>query len=369
MRHTILAIVAIVSVTLGQSLPDPVLVSPESNQDSVPISTSFVWNSVEGADTYFLQVSSTANFYAPHINVAVQNSDTSYTHSLPLWPTTKYYWRISAAGSGLWSSNVLDSFTTAIAPPANVAQISPAPSAFLAMDVQPDLVWRTTLNADGYEVEVATDTGYTNTVMSETLTDTSITTTGLENITVYYWRVRAHNAGGNGPWTTRRQFQLSVPSKAVTEYPTDGADSVALDDTLRWTEITGAQYQVEISKTTDFTIPLVLKLGLTDNEFDLGTIFGVELSHGTTYHWRVKGYTTHGHGEYSDTASFTTAEEPHTTHAAMRQALKTKKAETVWVFDMRGRKVMKTERISMGLPRSCYILTAPNRITKNLIMR
>lgn len=73
----------------------------------------------------------------------------------------------------------------------------------------PNLTWNAVSGAATYDIQVATDPGFTSVVRSATgLTGTSYTPSpALDADTVYYWRVRASNACGNGaytlPWTFR----------------------------------------------------------------------------------------------------------------------------------------------------------------------
>ncbi|HMU10995.1 MAG TPA: S8 family serine peptidase [Ferruginibacter sp.] len=64
--------------------------------------------------------------------------------------------------------------------------------------VNPTLTWTAVAGVDYYDVQVATDAGFTNIVASATvLTNTNYQATGLANLTVYYWRVRASCASAD----------------------------------------------------------------------------------------------------------------------------------------------------------------------------
>jgi len=61
--------------------------------------------------------------------------------------------------------------------------------------------------ATTYDVEVATDAGFTNVIQAWTdvnalaAADRQVTAEGLSRTTAYHWRVRGTNAGGTGSWT------------------------------------------------------------------------------------------------------------------------------------------------------------------------
>jgi len=61
--------------------------------------------------------------------------------------------------------------------------------------------------ATTYDVEVATDAGFTNVIQAwtdvnaPTAEDRQVTVEGLSRTTAYHWRVRGTNAGGTGSWT------------------------------------------------------------------------------------------------------------------------------------------------------------------------
>ncbi len=92
------------------------------------------------------------------------------------------------------------------APPAAVTLAAPEDG---AMDVPTEvaLSWNAADGADTYDVQLATDDAFTALVTDESgLTATSLTVSGLANNTTYYWRVRAVNGAGAGPWSETRRF-------------------------------------------------------------------------------------------------------------------------------------------------------------------
>jgi photosystem II stability/assembly factor-like uncharacterized protein len=90
------------------------------------------------------------------------------------------------------------------------------------------LKWNRSANTDTYRVQVATDSGFTNLFANDsTVTDTSKTIAGLANLTTYYWRVNAKNAGGTSAFSSRFSFTTVAPPALLGEYSPD-ANTVLL---------------------------------------------------------------------------------------------------------------------------------------------
>lgn len=89
--------------------------------------------------------------------------------------------------------------------------------------VNPLLTWSTLPDANTYEMQLATDAGFTNIVVTATgLTNPSYQTVGLSNLTTYHWRARGVNACGNGGYSTPFSFttaNLICNTYASTDVP------------------------------------------------------------------------------------------------------------------------------------------------------
>lgn len=73
----------------------------------------------------------------------------------------------------------------------------------------PTLDWSDVTGASQYEVQVATDSGFSNVVASiNNLTSSQWTVTPtLSSSTTYFWRARALNPCGQGPWSKTSSFK------------------------------------------------------------------------------------------------------------------------------------------------------------------
>lgn len=68
------------------------------------------------------------------------------------------------------------------------------------------LTWPANAAASSYDVQVATDSGFTNIIASTTVTGTSVSLTGLSELTIYWWRVLPKNLGCSGTYSSAYRF-------------------------------------------------------------------------------------------------------------------------------------------------------------------
>lgn len=64
-----------------------------------------------------------------------------------------------------------------------------------------NLTWDADVNAENYEVQISTNSGFTNIVESATVSTNSFISAGLQLDTQYFWRVRPTNRCGQGSYT------------------------------------------------------------------------------------------------------------------------------------------------------------------------
>ena len=145
---------------------------------------------------------------------------------------------------------------------------------------------------------------YNNVVDTQSgLTGTSATPSGLLNSTTYYWRVSAVNAGGSS--ISETWSFTTVP--AIADVPTltapiNTATDIALDGTLEWNMVTGADtYSIEIATDATFSTIIDSQSGLTDL-----TTIAAGLLNNQTYYWHVRSHNAGGDSAWSGAWSFTT---------------------------------------------------------------
>lgn len=196
----------------------PTLAMPVDRVENQPTTLTLSWNTSQSAAAYQLQVSTSSDFST--IIVDEPGLTTSSRQVGPLASNTVHYWRVGAqnsAGSspfsGIWS------FTTIVQLPSQVALISPAHDALIETD-NAQFTWNQGQSSvERYWFELATDSTMTNSVIDSTLTaaDTVKTLGQLVNMQTYWWRVRAGNAAGWGPFSEQRRFRIDFATSVLAD--------------------------------------------------------------------------------------------------------------------------------------------------------
>jgi fibro-slime domain-containing protein len=201
-------------------------------------------------------------------------------------------------------------------PPMTVSPSDGAPN----QSVSPTLTWNKAADAVSYYINLATDTGFTNIVtIDSTLTDTSKAVTGLSNGTIYYWHVRAKNAGGLGNWSPRSSFTtiIALPQTPTLISPTDSATGQSLAPTLTWSTVTGSvYYHVQVSTVNTFANILIEDSTLISASKALNA-----LANSTIYYWRVQAKNAIGVSNWAGPRSFTTIIPPSITTPPQSQTV------------------------------------------------
>ncbi len=185
----------------------PTAVDPPDGAMDVDTTVDLTWTAVDGATSYSVEVATDDAF--TNVVASVDGVSGTTTTVGPLEEGTTYYWRVRGendAGAGPWSSAFSFTTLTSLTAPAAVTLVAPEDGA-TNMPTDVTLSWNAADGADTYEVQVATDDAFTALVTDESgLTATSLTVSGLASNTTYFWRVRAVNAAGAGPWSETRSF-------------------------------------------------------------------------------------------------------------------------------------------------------------------
>jgi hypothetical protein len=167
-----------------------------------------------------------------------------------------------------------------------------------------------------YQLQVATDSLMTSLVVNDSALvepSDSIRIT-LEHETTYYWRIRARDAGGDGPWSEVWSFvtEVATPAAVVLGAPNDGATGVPANATLSWEYVENATaYHLQIASDSGFAIAVTDESRLAVTSLTLES----PLAYNTTFHWHVRAGRDQGldttrrllYGPWSETRSFTTA--------------------------------------------------------------
>lgn len=94
-----------------------------------------------------------------------------------------------------------------------------------AVSLTPILTWRADINADSYDLQIATDTAFSSIVLSTSSSTNSFTVpVALNSNTTYFWRVKPKNSCSNGVFSNVSQFTTGscviCTSNGSTEYNT-----------------------------------------------------------------------------------------------------------------------------------------------------
>ena len=166
-----------------------------------------------------------------------------------------------------------------------------------------NFVWNKSPLALAYTIQISTSNLFTSTIVTQSISDTTYSSSILQTSTNYYWRVRAENLDGASGWTTAMfTTKLKIPTLL---HPSLGDVNVNPQPTLSWSSVfSSAKYTVQLSVQPDFTT-ISQRIDQTDT-----TVIIYSLIQGATYYWRVGAYMNGDTTSYSSPNFFTTAFTP-----------------------------------------------------------
>ncbi|EJF08051.1 fibronectin type III domain-containing protein, partial [Pontibacter sp. BAB1700] len=147
------------------------------------------------------------------------------------------------------------------------------------MSTSPTLQWQAAEGADSYQVQVATTSDFSTTLINQSNVQApSLEAGNLSSSTSYYWRVRAANQAGNSAWSATWSFvtesaPISLPSTPVLSSPANNANNVSTSPTLQWQVAEGADsYQVQVATTSDFSTTLINQSNVQAPSLEAGNL-------------------------------------------------------------------------------------------------
>ncbi|MGH7456261.1 MAG: FG-GAP-like repeat-containing protein, partial [bacterium] len=236
-------------------------------------------------------VSPMANLSTGHRLVAnVGNAGQSAMWKIKNLSGGKYYWSVQAIDHAFAGSEFAPT-QSFVVPPAPPQLLSPE-NASTWVPVSTTLVWNKSAGTDDYRVQVSSMQNFSTFIYNKSVgVDTSVKIEVLEKGTIYYWRVRAANAGGTSEsLVSHFTTVLAVPELLL---PADSAVGIPTEVTCRWRAVKGAEFYVlHVARDKSFQMGLQNYSGIIDTAFK---IFG--LAPNVAYYWRVAA----GHaGKLSD---------------------------------------------------------------------
>jgi hypothetical protein len=198
------------TVTTVAVLKAPLLSSPADSAAGISTHPLLDWDHVIGADTYRLQVDTTAAFAGP-----VYDSSAVTATALPmtgLLVGKTYFWRVNATYTGGTSAfSAVRRFTVALVtvpqPPVLIAPLDSAGK--IPRNV--DMSWNASAGASSYRLQVDTSAAFTAPLLDDsTVTGLVRPLAGLKGGTTYFWRVSAQNGEGASAYTASRRFTVDT---------------------------------------------------------------------------------------------------------------------------------------------------------------
>jgi hypothetical protein len=208
-----------------------------------------------------------------------------------------------------YAQRIVGSASHPVSPtPDSVVLVQPADGALVG-DSAIAFVWReSTPQIDLYWFEIATDSQFVATTVDSAVADTQIVHPPLAGGTQYWWRVRAHNETGWGPFSSVRTVSTSnpatVPDQVILLHPAHNAQGVSSDVTFRWHRSRPFVDLYRLEVTTDSNY-----FGITIDTMLVDTSAGrLGLTYPSTYWWRVRAHNSLGWGPISAPSRFSLVE-------------------------------------------------------------
>jgi len=212
------------------TLIKPTLITPTDGttaagtiiQGSPNARVSLMWEDMPKAQWYDYQVAYDTGFGS----IATSGTIEGTQAAVSLFLGEKFYWRVRVNGSPVFSQwSEIWSFTTPLGP-ASVKPVCLSPTEGLTgVSLTPPLQWSSAVEATGFELVVAANCDWSNTIIN--LTGSSALgaetayqiTQSLQQGTNYCWKVRAVNADTvtNSPWSDTGTFTTLVIPVPVEE--------------------------------------------------------------------------------------------------------------------------------------------------------
>ncbi|MBU0475528.1 MAG: family 10 glycosylhydrolase [Bacteroidetes bacterium] len=282
----------------------PTLLTPLFQELNVILDPVFIWNSNPSVTSYHIQISEGLGIVTAQIVLDTVMTDTS-VQLTNLKPGTFYSWRVNAVnqyGTSLWSL-VFQLKTMVILPdvPILLAPINDLNTAGETVT----FVWNSAEYANTYKIQVSKVESFSSRIYdNDNLVDTTITFSGFEGATNYYWRVRANNNGGSSAFSQSFKFSTGFPVMPSLVYPGYQEINKELDPIFKWTKSDLAtEYKVQLSAGLSLNMS---KLLIDSVVVDTSLYFN-RLSVNTYYSWRVMALNDVGESNWTGLFQFKTA--------------------------------------------------------------
>jgi hypothetical protein len=274
------------------------------------ISQTFIWTKAldqlsKTVSHYWfeLSVDTTSNLFV--VQDSTLSDTTIFVENLEY--LTPYYWRVKAENEAGWGDfSGWNKFTTIIERPVTPLLISP-PDSSDGLVKPITFIWGSAERGEYYHFQIATDSEFTQVVVEDTsIFSLQISDSSLNDLSTYYWRVRAVNIGGKSDFASPFSFRtLGVPYPVVLNYPAADSINLPVSITFDWfkgtDQRTVSTYWFELVRDTISQTGLIRDTTVTDTAKTVSGLINL-----TNYYWRVKAQNEIGWGAFSDWRKFTT---------------------------------------------------------------
>jgi hypothetical protein len=202
---------------LGKPPRPPVTLLPAPDASALParvetLPMRFKLPELPGAVSWLGQIAEDAQFE----KLVLEDTGTTPQLSFADLPDGRYVLRVRAADAqGLQGHDAIHAFELDARP---FAPLLTAPGTRVR-HARPDLQWSAVVGANAYQVEVARDAAFADTVLTERTSDTHLAPASELQPGGYHWRVASIEAADQGPYS---------PARAFTYDPLPGAPDINL---------------------------------------------------------------------------------------------------------------------------------------------
>ncbi|MEX2235377.1 MAG: fibronectin type III domain-containing protein [Cyclobacteriaceae bacterium] len=241
-------------------------------------------------------------------------------------------------------------------PPASPTQLT----ATSASSSSINLTWTdASTNETGFQVERSSTSGSGFALINTTAADaTSFTDTGLTSGTIYYYRIRAINSGGESAYTAEANATPMALPASPTQLIATSASSTSIN--LSWTDGSTNEtgFQVERSSTSGSGFSLINTTTASATSFlDTG------LTSGTIYYYRIRAINSSGQSAYTAEANATTMAVPASPTALIASATSSSSINLTWSDGSTNETAFQVERsLSSGSGFALVATTAANAV-------
>ncbi len=280
----------------------PVLISPADQTIDIPLETTLIWDAVEIATSYHLQVATDAEFTTIFHEGEVDT--TAFTLS-GLTPETEYFWRVASVNDeGQSAYSIPWSFTTLL--PA-VVLISPE-NETVNFDWNLPLTWEDHASSNKYQIQIATDAAFTKESIIDDMAvneKTEFISTKLNVYKEYFWRVRILlEDERTGLWSETWKFKTGIETTILKSPADESKDVKFLNQNFTWHKVEGAtHYQLQIALDEEFNQLIFSRDSIEKTGWKVDEILPK-----TVHYWRVQAWNAESKlsPKWSETWSCTT---------------------------------------------------------------